>query len=301
MKPIILVVDDSQVDRQMAGGLLKKQDNIEVEFAWDGDDAMQRLAEFRVDVVVTDLIMPGIDGLELVSAIRSQYPQVPVALMTAYGNEEIAAEALRCGAASYVPKSQLAERLPVTVNRLVNRAMTDRCRNFAGRCLQQGAFRFELSSDLSMVGPIVNQIHRTMSSMPIGDPCDRIRACTALEEAISNAILHGSLEISADELAMMRRSGADQEFNRGIELRSRRPEFRNRKVSIEAEVYRDFAKFVVRDQGHGFDAMSHAAIGLEEYFQNGKDRGLTLMHSLVDDIHFNDVANEVTMLKTAVR
>ena len=60
-------------------------------------------------LVLTDLIMPEMNGLELVKAIREHHPFVPVILMTSKGNEEIAVQALQGGAASYVPKSQLAE------------------------------------------------------------------------------------------------------------------------------------------------------------------------------------------------
>ncbi len=67
------------------------------------------------DLVITDLMMPETNGLELVAAVRQLYPQVPVILMTAYGNESIAVEALERGAASYVPKSQQADRLSDTV------------------------------------------------------------------------------------------------------------------------------------------------------------------------------------------
>lgn len=297
MKPVILIVDDSSVDQHMAGGLLCRQSAFDVEFAWDGDDALQRLAQSRVDVVVTDLMMPGKDGLELVREMREQYSQTPVLLMTAYGNEEIAAEALAEGASSYVPKSQLAERLLLAVRRLVNRAMTDRCRSLAGKRMAQGAFRFELENDLFMIESIVDMLHRTMSSMEIGDPSDRIRACTALEEAISNAILHGNLEISEEELAKLRRSGTDQELNCMIELRTREPKYRDRRVEVEADIRRDFAKFVVRDAGCGFDAASRDATDLRAHFDGGKDRGLTLMQSLVDDISFNESANEVTLAK----
>ncbi len=76
MKPILLVVDDAAVDRELVGGLLKQHPEFDVEFAWDGDDAMQPLSESRVDVVVTDLMMPDMDGLELVEAMRSNVDDI---------------------------------------------------------------------------------------------------------------------------------------------------------------------------------------------------------------------------------
>ncbi|MCO8121703.1 response regulator [Stieleria sp. TO1_6] len=295
MKPVILIVDDSSADQHLAGSLLQKQFCCDVEYAWNGDAALKRIEQQGVDVVVTDLVMPGLDGLGLVQTLRDHHSRIPVLLMTAFGNEEVAAEALAVGASSYVPKSQLAERLVLTVQRLVNRAMTDRCRNFAGKRMLGGAFRFELNHDLFMIVSIVNLLHRTMSSMELGIPSQRIRACTALEEAISNAILHGNLEICEDELAQLRRSHSQTELNRVIERRGRQPEFRDRRVLVDAEIHRDYAKMTVSDQGNGFDWASRNRFDLRDRFDAGKDRGLMLMHTLVDNLSFNDTANEVTL------
>ena len=105
----ILVVDDSAVDRRFVGGLLKRQAEYSVEFAEDGSDALTKMRQQVPDVIVTDLQMPNRNGLELVSAVRMHHPGVPVILMTGHGSEGLAVEALHRGAASYVPKPQLAE------------------------------------------------------------------------------------------------------------------------------------------------------------------------------------------------
>ncbi len=115
----ILVVDDSHVERLLVEGLLRKNPDFRVEQAENGKEALDRLAVRPSDVVVTDLVMPDMDGLELVRAVRRGHREIPVILMTAYGDETIAVEALEAGAASYVPKSQRAERLLETVNRVV--------------------------------------------------------------------------------------------------------------------------------------------------------------------------------------
>ena len=73
------------------------------------------------DVVISDLVMPELNGLELIGQVRQNYPLVPVILLTALGNEEIAFEALEQGAASYVPKARQAECLADTVDRVAAR------------------------------------------------------------------------------------------------------------------------------------------------------------------------------------
>ena len=82
-------------------------EDFEVEFATDGREALEVVGRIDVDLVVTDLRMPEIDGLELVKRLREEHPLVPVILMTARGSEQIAVKALAAGAASYVPKDQI--------------------------------------------------------------------------------------------------------------------------------------------------------------------------------------------------
>ena len=96
----VLVVDDSATDRRLAGGLLKKNSSFNVVYATDGHQALKQLELHLPDVVLTDLQMPEMNGLELVNVVNEEYPLIPVVLMTAQGSEEIAVQALQQGAAT---------------------------------------------------------------------------------------------------------------------------------------------------------------------------------------------------------
>ena len=84
----ILIVDDSEVDRLLMDGLLKQSIGFEVIWAENGRMALERIEEWKVDLVVTDLQMPEMDGLELVQQVRQIYPQLPVILTTGVGERE---------------------------------------------------------------------------------------------------------------------------------------------------------------------------------------------------------------------
>src|SRR6202171_2127780 len=124
--PSVLVVDDSPIDRRLAMALLEKHDDLTVDCATHGVEALARVADGLTDIVVTDLQMPGMDGLELVRTLRCRHPLMPVVLMTAHGNEEIAVQALEQGAASYVSKTRLAENLADTVQHVLAMAQANR-------------------------------------------------------------------------------------------------------------------------------------------------------------------------------
>lgn len=122
----VLVVDDSQVDRRLVGGLLSRAGEYQVVYAEHGKAALERLELDVPDLVVTDIHMPEMNGLEFVKAAKVQYPMIPVVLMTAQGSEELAVEALKLGAASYVSKRRLGEDLVSTVTHVLEALQVNR-------------------------------------------------------------------------------------------------------------------------------------------------------------------------------
>ena len=101
----VLVVDDSAIDRRLAGSFLRRA-GMEPTHAHNGVQALESIERSVPDIVVTDLQMPEMDGLELVEAIRRIYPSLPVILMTAHGSEEIAVQALQQRRRELCPQAQ---------------------------------------------------------------------------------------------------------------------------------------------------------------------------------------------------
>ena len=98
----ILVVDDSPTERRVITLLLGRNPDLSTTEAEGAREALNMIRQNPPDLVVTDLMMPDMDGLELVEAIRADYPGLPVILATAYGSEEVVVRALRKGAVNYV-------------------------------------------------------------------------------------------------------------------------------------------------------------------------------------------------------
>jgi len=122
----ILVVDDSAIDRHITGVILQEHPDWNVVMSEAGREALARMAGDLPDLVVTDLVMPEMNGMELLETIRREYPGIPVVMMTAHGSEEIAAAAIFNGASSYVPKRNLARDLVTTVKNVLNMAHSSR-------------------------------------------------------------------------------------------------------------------------------------------------------------------------------
>jgi two-component system response regulator HydG len=112
----ILVVDDEGNARTALAEILR-QEGFAVETAADGFKALARMDEFTPDLVLTDLKMPGMDGVELLGKVRDLDAEVPVVVMTAFGAVETAVSAMRAGAADYLTKPLNTDELLVVLER----------------------------------------------------------------------------------------------------------------------------------------------------------------------------------------
>jgi len=105
MEPMrILIVDDEAPIRDMLQKGLTQRGGFSVEVAQNGIEATEKIEKDVFDLVLTDLMMPGMDGLELLKTVKGTRPEVMVILMTAYGSIETAVEAMRIGADDYITK-----------------------------------------------------------------------------------------------------------------------------------------------------------------------------------------------------
>src|SRR5207244_6592288 len=115
--------------------------------------------------VLTDLQMPEMNGLELVSTIRAHHANVPVILMTAHGSEDIALEALRRGAASYVPKDNLARDLSETIENVLSVTSAERNQQRLLECLMRTESQFLMDNDPSLVAPLLGHVRKNLLRM----------------------------------------------------------------------------------------------------------------------------------------
>ena len=112
----VLIVDDKEMMRDSVATTLSRRGHTVVS-ASGGKAALDRIGSKRPDLVVTDLQMPGMSGLELLEEIRAIDEELPVVVMTAYGTIETAVEAIRNGAFDYVTKPFSGDELTITVER----------------------------------------------------------------------------------------------------------------------------------------------------------------------------------------
>jgi CheY-like chemotaxis protein len=287
----ILVVDDHRSQAEEFGELLRNA-GCDVTLAGNGREAMDLLRLDLPDIVLTDLEMPVMDGLELVQAIRREFPALPVILMTAMGSEDVAARALHLGAASYVRKRSLAQEVVRTVGSVLAVARALHQQERALDCLTDGQLGFVLGNDPDQVPPLLGYLEQVASLLHPRDRTERIRVGIALNEAVLNAIQHGNLELDSD----LRQEDERAFWGLGEERR-RQPPYRDRRVHVRATLSRSEAIYVVEDEGPGFDRATVTDPTDPANLERIGGRGLMLIRTFMDEVEYNQKGNRITLRK----
>jgi len=291
--PKILVVDDSSVDRMLVGGLLGKEPTWQIEFAVDGKEGFDRLSDVATtpDVIVTDLQMPRMDGLELVRQVRKSHPLIPIVLITSFGSEQIAIDALRAGATSYTPKTMLQSALIQTIKQVFE--MSTRVQHIVAESeIPRGHLTryYVLENESSLIGPTIEVLQE---NLPSWSSRDRLQIGMALDEALVNAMHHGNLEVDSS----LRDGENGTRYYEEIQARKDIEPYVNRRVRIEAEFSDKHICVQISDDGPGFDPHKVPDPTAESNLHKVSGRGLFLIRSFMDQVAHNAAGNQITLTK----
>lgn len=288
----ILVVDDSATDRRLAGGLLEHRAGWNVLYANDGREALDSISAEPPDLILTDMQMPEVNGLELVEAVQRDYPLVPVILMTAQGNERIAVDALERGAASYVPKRELGSDLVSVIERVLVLSEERQTKRTLMERMNTLQASFVLNNESVLLTSAVAYLQGLIRDMGLLSESERLRVGVALEEALLNAAYHGNLEVESQ----LREQDHALFYDLARE-RAQTPPYSLRSISLDVELSSDRIHYVVQDEGPGFDPAELPDPTDPSNLDRPCGRGLLLMRTFMDRVEYNDAGNAVTLTK----
>jgi CheY-like chemotaxis protein len=288
---LVLVVEDSAT-QALEIRLLLEDAGFAVDVATNGREALTAIGSRVPDLVLTDLQMPEMNGLELVEAIRAERLSVPVILMTQHGTEEVAVQALRSGAASYLVKKNLERDMVEAIDDILAVTAAQKHQDQVIESLRSIESRFLLENNVALITPLIGHVHQNLTRMKFCDEIGLIRIGVALREALINAIHHGNLEVSSEL-----RARDDDPYYDLIEERSKTPPYSDRRVSFTANESRSEAIYVVGDEGPGFDPASLPDPTDPANLYKEFGRGLLLIRTFMDEVYHNDRGNQITMIK----
>ena len=276
----------------MATAVLEAMPGMRVVCAKAGEEALDLFLRETPDIVITDLMMPGMDGLQLMERVRAGNPEIPVVMMTGHGSEDTAVAALRGGAASYVPKKDLLQDLAQTVEWALAAAAPPANPGRLFACTERFEATFVLRNDPGLIHALVSHLQGCLVPMGICNEAERIQVGIALAEALSNALFHGNLEMEP----ALREEGHDRYVEAARGRCKERP-YSERSIHVTASVCPEEARYSIRDEGKGFDPSRVPDPRDPANIAKGSGRGLLLMHAFMDEVRHNAQGNETTMIR----
>src|SRR4030042_7041946 len=118
--PRILVVDDESIVCESCQRILQEE-AYEVESALSGQEAFEKMRANPFDIVITDLKMPGIDGMEVLNTFHKEYPDTIIIMITGFSTVETAVEAMKLGAFDYIPKPFTPDEVTIVVKKAMEK------------------------------------------------------------------------------------------------------------------------------------------------------------------------------------
>jgi CheY-like chemotaxis protein len=299
MNERILVAEDSATQAIQIKHILSAA-GFQAETAANGEEALRAIERQSPDLVLTDLDMPKLNGLQLVEAVHRRFPRVPVVLMTAYGSDEVAARALEAGAASYVPKRNLDRDLLESIRDLLAVVAADRELARLTEYLTNQDARYEIDNDLASIPPIVAHVQSELAELGLADEGERIRLGVALSTALRNAVCRGNLELTAGCGPEYPGIGGGQSVDRILAERAAQSPYRGRRAWLETRLTREKAEFLVGHEGPGFTEQQLFGDRDGDRLDSDAD-GWLLIRNFMDDVILEANGTQLKMVKCSAR
>jgi DNA-binding response OmpR family regulator len=289
-KSKILIADDQDALRSLLSKLLSREGYEPIE-ARDGESAIELYRAIKPPVVVSDIMMPKMDGLSLLQEIKAIDPGAAVILMTGHGNEDILLKALQGGATNFFKKPFDIRGLIKEINKIFQyKVETVRNHLFSPYFVEETK-SFALKTGDPQYLPIVNQI--TLQLPCLLAESEVLNLKIGIEEMIVNAIEHGNLGISSTEKNLAIEDGKLGDL---FAERLRLGDNGSKRVFISSRISADAFLISVCDEGEGFNWRSLPDL-LPENLLAYNGRGIFLTKIYFDEVRYNEKGNEVTLLK----
>ena len=261
----VLVADDDRLVLELMTSFLTKL-GYQALPAGNGGEALRVFRQGGVDMVLSDVKMPGLDGLDLLKAVKEAQPRTPVILISGYSDTDSLVTALNHGAQNFLRKpirfdelSQVLDRVRLTMN--LHRAQAN------SPLIQEQSTSFVLPSRQEYIGEFLH--HLTQMAIMVGFAELDLESSVkmAIDEAVINAMEHG---------------------NQGDQ---------DKTVEIETEVSSQRLLVRIKDQGEGYDPDQVPDPTDPDNLASNRGRGLFLIRAIMDQALIHPPGNLITLIK----
>lgn len=289
----VLIVDDDEITLDLISSLVTGA-GYETVQANNGRLGLEQYGQCQPDIVLTDIQMPEMSGLDLLREIRDERADTIVIIMTAHGNEQYALEALRSKANDYLKKPINAKELLLTLEKYAEALKHTWQVSEVPKFITRSEMTMTIDNRLDMVQEVADYLVAQAGGVLAGQEAFGVRF--GLVELITNAIEHGNLEISYDE----KTKALGESFKAFKSLLTQRlsdPRFQGRRVTIKCVLNDKDCEWEIRDDGKGFDWRATSRVVEEESLMSLHGRGILLSHFQFDKMEYIGSGNVVRCRK----
>ncbi len=289
----ILLVEDDPGSRLYLESLLEIH-KYDVRSAANGIEGLNIFDEYNPDVVITDIQMPVMDGLELLETIKKRKQETIVIITTAFGTERYAIQALHLGANNYLKKPVTAKDLIPLLKKYKTILFGHPEAKYNDECgvLLERTVKLEFEASIENIPRIIDRL-LSETGWSYSDEI-RINIELGLVELITNAIEHGSLEISYKE---------KQEALDNFKLeelyfeRENDPKYKGRKIHVDYKFDCKSCQWIITDEGSGFNWNELPDPTDDENLEQLNGRGIFITRFLFDELEYCGKGNVVRAKK----
>jgi CheY-like chemotaxis protein len=186
--PQVLVVDDEPDVRWLLAGVLRDK-GLEVATAEDGQAALEQISREPPDVILLDLKMPGLNGIQVLEQVKGMAPHMPVVIVTAYGDLPSAVQAMRLGAYDYLTKPFDNDEIVFTVRRALEKRELEAARLKAAKVATLLEAARGLSHEINNpLAAILGQAQMLERELREAKAANRVKAIIECSERIARVI-----------------------------------------------------------------------------------------------------------------
>ncbi len=287
----VLIVEDDKASRLFLESLLESN-GYSFRSAANGIEGLNLFDEFKPDLVLSDIQMPIMDGLELLEAIRDKKSDTIIVMITAFGTENYAIQALHLGANNYLKKPVSGQELLRLLKKYKLILSSKFSPDSLPGCLINRNFTIEFESEFNKIPKIVDKVI-VESVLDIEDNI-KVNIELGLVELITNAIEHGNLAIDYHEKQKALDEGTLDDL---YAERVNNPKYKNKKIFVDFFTDNKILKWTIKDEGDGFDWNLLPNPTHQDHILELSGRGVFISRFLFDKIEYTGKGNIVTATK----
>jgi YesN/AraC family two-component response regulator len=286
----VLVVEDDYSSRELLKICIEKE-GYQCQTANDGVDGFNLFKKFNPDLIISDVRMPNMTGIELLESIRKISKDVIIVFITGHGNEELALQALQLGANNYIKKPVDISEIKTLTNRYYDVIKSKAIQSNIVDLIKHREMEIEIESDMNLVQSLANYLSEKTGNY--FDSKERMRIELGINELLINAIEHGNWDISYEE---KNQALLDDRISDLYKTKREDPINIDKKVLVKFKLSEKFCEWIITDEGKGFDWKTvYNPIDTKLSRMNG--RGILLSKLQFDELEYIGKGNVVRLKK----